>query len=92
MVLSWFASKVSPIAIDIGTETIKLLQVEPRENGHRLVAAACEVIPDEIRLKGAAERENFVQEALRKMINEGLVSSPAPAFSSISAEISDIGG
>ncbi len=70
MVLSWFASKVSPIAVDIGTETIKLLQVEPREGQPRLAAAACEVIPEEVRGK-TAEREAFVSEALRKMLTEG---------------------
>jgi type IV pilus assembly protein PilM len=70
MVLSWFASKVNPIAIDIGTETIKLLQVEPREGGHRLVAAAADVIPEEIRNK-SSERENFINEALRKLLGTG---------------------
>ncbi len=33
MVLSWFASRLNPIAIDVGTETIKLLQVEPKSAG-----------------------------------------------------------
>ncbi|HEY4330649.1 MAG TPA: pilus assembly protein PilM [Phycisphaerae bacterium] len=70
MVLSWFASKLSPIAVDIGTETIKLLQVEPREGQFRLVAAACESIPEEARAK-PADREAFVSDALRKMLNEG---------------------
>ena len=70
MVLSWFANKLSPIAVDIGTETIKLLQVEPRDGQHRLSAAACEVIPEEARGK-SAEREAFVSDALRKMLNEG---------------------
>lgn len=69
MVLSWFASKLSPIAVDIGTETIKLLQVEPREGQNRLVAAAAEVIPEEIRK--TTERENFISEALHKMLATG---------------------
>ena len=69
MVLSWFASKLSPIAIDIGTDTIKLLQVEPREGHFRLAAAACEVIPEEIRK--TAEREPFISNALHKMLAEG---------------------
>src|SRR2546430_696834 len=50
MVLSWFASKVSPIAVDIGTETIKLLQVEPRDGSHRLVAAASEAVEKHMNL------------------------------------------
>lgn len=70
MVLSWFASKLSPIAVDIGTESIKLLQVEPRENQFRLVAAMGETIPDEARAK-AADREAFINDALKRMLNEG---------------------
>jgi type IV pilus assembly protein PilM len=70
MVLSWFASRVNPIAVDIGTETIKLLQVEPREGQFRLIAAACEVIPDEVRNK-PADRDAFVGDALKKMLNDG---------------------
>jgi len=83
MVLSWFASKLNPIAMDIGTESIKLLQVEPRaatgnasdkntpaSDGHRLVAAACETIPEEVR-KIPAERDAFIGEAIKKLLNEG---------------------
>ncbi len=70
--LSWFANRVNPIAVDIGTDTIKLLQVEPKEGQHRLVAAACEVIPEEVRGAGkGAERDNFVGEAIKRMLNEG---------------------
>jgi type IV pilus assembly protein PilM len=73
MVLSWFASRLNPIAMDIGSETIKLLQVEPRGNGaegHRLVAAACETIPEEVR-RAPAERDAFVGEAIKRMLTEG---------------------
>jgi type IV pilus assembly protein PilM len=70
MVLSWFSSKLSPIAVDIGTETIKLLQVEPREGQCRLVAMASEVIPEDARGRWA-EREAFISEALRKMLVDG---------------------
>ena len=65
MVLSWFASKLSPIAVDIGTESIKLLQVEPRENQFRLIAAAGETIPEDIRGK-TADREAFIGDSLKK--------------------------
>ena len=71
MVLSWFSSRTLPIAVDIGTETIKLLQVEPKGEGqHRLLAAACEVIPEEVRGK-PMEHDAFVGEAIRKMLTEG---------------------
>ena len=43
MVLSWFASKLTPIAVDIGTDTIKLLQVEPRDGG-RIIGIGAEPI------------------------------------------------
>ena len=70
MVLSWFASKVTPIAVDIGAENIKLLQAEPRDGQFRLVAAACETIPEEARAK-TADREAFINDALKKMLNDG---------------------
>lgn len=70
MVLSWFASKVTPIAVDIGTENIKLLQAEPRDGQFRLVAAACEAIPDEARAK-TSDREAFINDTLRKMLSDG---------------------
>ncbi|MGN6367225.1 MAG: pilus assembly protein PilM [Phycisphaerae bacterium] len=62
---------MNPIAVDIGTDTIKLLQVEPGKEGqHRLVAAVCEVIPEEVRNKHA-ERDNFIGEAIRKATADG---------------------
>jgi len=71
MVLSWFSSRVNPIAVDIGTDTVKLLQVEPGKDGAgHLVAAACEVIPEDLRNK-PVDRDNFVSEAIRKMLLEG---------------------
>ncbi|HVT80208.1 MAG TPA: pilus assembly protein PilM, partial [Phycisphaerae bacterium] len=70
MVLSWFASKVTPIAVDIGTENIKLLQAEPRDGQFRLVAAASETIPEEARAK-SADREAFINDALKKMLTDG---------------------
>ncbi|MCL2648324.1 MAG: pilus assembly protein PilM [Phycisphaerales bacterium] len=76
MVLSWFANRVNPIAVDVGTDTIKLLQAEPTKasSGNdpqfRLIAADCQMIPDDIRAN-AAERDDFVAEAIRKMLTEG---------------------
>ncbi len=70
MGLSWFASKVTPIAVDIGTENIKLLQAEPRDGQFRLVAAASEAIPEEARAK-VADRDAFINDALKKMLNDG---------------------
>ncbi len=74
--LSWFSNRLSPIAVDIGTDTIKLLQVEPGKEGQcRLVAAACDVIPEYVRGNGekskAVERDNFVAEAIKRMLNDG---------------------
>jgi type IV pilus assembly protein PilM len=70
MVLSWFAGRVSPIAVDIGTDTLKLLQVEPKDNTHRLVAAAAETIPEELRAK-SADRDAFVADTLKKLLADG---------------------
>ena len=70
MVLSWFSNKLSPIAVDIGTEAIKLLQVEPREGQYRLAATACDVIPEEVRGK-TAERRPLLRSAAQDA-NEGI--------------------
>jgi type IV pilus assembly protein PilM len=70
MVLSWFAGRVSPIAVDIGTDTLKLLQVEPKDGQQRLIAAASETIPEEVRGK-SADRDAFVAEALKKLLADG---------------------
>lgn len=70
MVFNLFNNRVNPIAIDIGTDTIKLLQVEPREGQFRMIAGACETIPEEIRAKHA-DRDSFVVEALKRLLNDG---------------------
>lgn len=70
MVLSWFQGRISPIAVDIGSDTLKLLQVEPRDNQYRLVAAASETIPDDLRAK-PADRDAFVADALKKLLADG---------------------
>lgn len=69
MGFNWFNSKLNPIAVDIGTDSIKILQIEPRPDVARLVAAACEVIPYEVRGSIAA-REEFIVSAIRKITAE----------------------
>ena len=70
MAFGWFNARVNPIAVDIGTDAIKALQVEPREGTLRLQTAVHVEIPEDVRGK-PAEREAFTAEALRKMLADG---------------------
>lgn len=75
--LNWFANKTNPIAIDIGTDSIKMLQVEPREGQMRLIAAATCDIPDAVRGGKNGERDNFVIDSIKKMLGEGFKGKQA---------------
>ncbi len=68
MGFGWFSARVNPIAIDIGTDSIKLLQVEPRDDAMRLVAAANIELPDAVR--GApGQRESFCANAIKDALS-----------------------
>ncbi len=69
MALGWFTTRVNPIAVDVGTDSIKMLQVEPKEGQLHLVAAACAEIPEDLRNKPQA-RDEHAAEAIRKMLHE----------------------
>jgi len=69
MALGWFTTRVNPIAVDIGTDSIKMLQVEPKEGQLHLIAAACAEIPEDLRAKPQA-RDEHAAEAIRKMLHE----------------------
>lgn len=70
MGFNWFNTKLNPIAVDIGTDSIKMLQVEPRPDVAHLVAATCEVIPYEVR-QHPTQREEYIVSSIRKMLTEG---------------------
>jgi len=76
MAFSLFANRTNPIAVDVGADTIKLLQAEPakaasgNEPQFRLIAAHCQTIPEAIR-SNFAERDAFVADAIRKMLANG---------------------
>lgn len=59
---------VSPIGIDFGTDSVKMLQVEPDEE-MRMVAAAARVLPPEVR-NNAEERRKFLIEAVADLSRE----------------------
>jgi type IV pilus assembly protein PilM len=67
MGFAWFNARANPIAVDIGTDSIKLLQVEPREGAMRLCAAATIEMPEAIR-SAPAQREAFCADAIRDAI------------------------
>ena len=65
--MAWGLSKTrySPIAIDFGADTLKLLQVIPTDPP-QMVAAAAVQIPEEAR-KDPSLRHTFLTESLRKL-------------------------
>jgi len=58
--------RVSPIAVDFGADTLKLLQVVP-EQPAQLIAAAAQVVPAEVR-GDAAARTAFHTASLKKLL------------------------
>lgn len=69
MALRWVAKNVSPIAVDFGTDTLKLLQVSTDEQP-QLLAAASISIPEGVR-KTPQTRMEFVQGVLRDLVRKG---------------------
>lgn len=69
MSLRWVAKNVSPIAVDFGTDSLKLLQVSTDEQP-QLLAAASISIPDGVR-KTPQTRMDFVQGVLRDLVRKG---------------------
>jgi len=69
MAFSWFNSRVNPIAIDLGTDSIKMLQLEPRESQLRLACAGLAEVPQEMR-HDPVKRDAFAVEAIKKLISD----------------------
>lgn len=70
MVLGWLKPKYNPIAVDIGTDSIKMLQLEPQADQMRLIDAAVAEIPESARASLQA-RDEFAAEAIRSMLHQG---------------------
>lgn len=66
MAFGWSKTRYSPIAVDFGADSLKLLQIIPGDPP-QLVAAACAEMPDEVRNDPAA-RHAFFSDALRSML------------------------
>lgn len=69
MGFSWFSSRINPIGVDFGNDSIKMLQLEPRENQLRLIAAASTEVPDNVR-QSTRDYETFAVDAIKKMTHE----------------------
>ncbi len=69
MGFNWFGSRINPIGVDFGSDSIKLVQVEPKDNQLRLVAAASADVPEAAWTSPDAYEE-FAVEALKKMTHE----------------------
>lgn len=69
MAFGWVQKNVSPIALDLGAESIKLLQIIP-DDPPKLVAAASIDIPYDAR-KNAELHRTFVSSALKELLRDG---------------------
>ena len=76
---------LSPIGIDFGSDSIKLLQVV-RDDPPKLVAAAAMDVPMECR-QDPATLHGFVEQALRELIREGKFKGRRAVASIPSAQI-----
>jgi len=68
MALGWSKSRTSPIGIDFGADTLKLLQIMP-SSPPQLTAAAAVVMPDHTR-RDPASRGEFLAEALKTALKQ----------------------
>jgi len=68
MRIGWTRARFSPIAIDFGAETLKLLQLIPGEPP-QLQAAAAVALPEEAR-QNAAARQSFFIDAIKQALRE----------------------
>jgi type IV pilus assembly protein PilM len=67
----WFGSKPAPIGVDLGSDALRLIQVETSRRGAKtLVAAASAAVPAECRQSSTA-RIDFFQDATRKLLTSG---------------------
>ena len=66
MRMGWTKSRYSPIAVDFGADSIKLLQIT-LSDPPQLVTAAAAVVPEQARTDSAL-RQSFVAEALKHLL------------------------
>ena len=69
MGFGWVNRNLSPIGIDFGTDSLKLLQVA-HEDPPQIVAAAAMDVPFDVRTS-AATRQAFLGQALRELVRDG---------------------
>jgi type IV pilus assembly protein PilM len=65
-----FAPKINPIGIDFGTDCLRLAQVMPFNNEHKLIAAASADVPAHIR-NNASARLQFFADTARDLLAQG---------------------
>ncbi|MFW5683000.1 MAG: pilus assembly protein PilM [Phycisphaeraceae bacterium] len=90
MAISLNKARVSPIAIDFGADTLKLLQVAPGRPPH-LVAAAAATLPSNTRQK-PLERLTAISEALKSLLRQApfrgrRVICAIPAFQTLTQQL-----
>lgn len=90
MAISLNKARVSPIAIDFGADTLKLLQVAPGRPPH-LIAAAAATLPSNTRQK-PLERLTAISEALKSLLRQApfrgrRVICAIPAFQTLTQQL-----
>ena len=62
-------NRLTPIAIDFGVDTLKMLQISTSDEMTQLIAAASVVIPEEAR-KDSAARYAFLADAIKELLRQ----------------------
>lgn len=70
MTLKWFQTRASPIAVDLGTDNIKLLQIDARGGQPHIMVANRVDVPDHVH-NDSPERDAWLVENLRRAVVEG---------------------
>ena len=78
MAFSWSNPRVSPIAIDLGIDSVKALQIVPGESP-QVIAAACVSVPGQVRADPTL-RMAFYNEAMRDLLRSAPFKGKRVAF------------
>ena len=70
LVQNWFAKSACPIGVDLGTDCLRMAQVQLVDNEFRLAAAASADVPSHVRTNTAAKLQWF-SEAARDLLGQG---------------------
>ena len=76
-----FARKIEPVALDIGSTFIKLVQLKGSEKNYQLVKFGMIPLPPEVIVEGAVMDAGRVVEAIRELVAQQKVSTKSVVIS-----------